>query len=47
MGSLDFLDKLFGVIDEVVFPLLAAYVVFHLRSWLAGATGRPRPEPPA
>lgn len=34
MTAVTFLDHLFGFIDEIVFPTMAAYVIWLLRNWL-------------
>lgn len=42
MTTLDFLEKLLGIVDEAIFPLLATYLVWLLKTWLAGkGLGKP------
>ena len=36
MNAITILDRLFGLIDEVIFPALAAYVLWQIRQWMNG-----------
>lgn len=34
MTTVDFLDKLLQALDEIVFPAVAAYALYLLKSWI-------------
>lgn len=39
MTTADFLDKIFQAADEVIFPALAAYALYLVKSWIERQKG--------
>ena len=39
MTTVTFLEHLFGFLDEIVFPAMAAYAIWLIRQWLAMPKG--------
>lgn len=37
------IERLLGIADEVIFPALAAYVIWLLRGWLSSKWPIPKP----
>lgn len=42
MTTVDFLDKLLQALDEVVFPALAAYAIYIVKTWIERQKGDKR-----
>lgn len=39
MTTVDFLDKLLQALDEIVFPAMAAYALYLVKSWIEKQKG--------
>lgn len=39
MTTVDFLDKLLQALDEVIFPALAAYAIYIVKTWIERQKG--------
>ena len=39
MTTVDFLDKLLQALDEVIFPALAAYALYMVKTWIERQKG--------